>query len=56
MKVWEETYNGNKIRIENEYRGERLFVNDELQDIRYGMMVSCSVLWGGVMSNIVRHD
>lgn len=37
MKIWEVDYEGSKIRVENSwYKGERLLVNDKLQDEQNG--------------------
>ncbi|MBU3088237.1 hypothetical protein [Clostridium gasigenes] len=45
MKVWEKNYNGNTIRIENRWSGEKLIVNGEVQDECIGI-ASRSRLWG----------
>jgi len=37
MKKWELNHNGNKVKVENRISGERLYVNDELQDERNGL-------------------
>lgn len=36
-RIWETTYKGHKIRVENRFSGENLFINDELQDSRSGI-------------------
>ena len=45
MKSWEINHNGNVIRVENSVSGERLYVNDELQDEQIGFGVRAR-LWG----------
>ena len=45
MKKWEIKYSGNIIRVENRWDGEKLFVNDELQDKQVGL-AGRSRLWG----------
>ena len=40
MGIWITNYEGNEIRIENSIRGERLFVNNKLQDERLNFAVS----------------
>lgn len=45
MKIWETKYNGNTIRVENAWSGEKLFVNGQLQDKQMGIATR-SRLWG----------
>jgi len=45
MKKWEINHNGNVVRVENRISGERLYVNDELQDEQCGFATSVK-LWG----------
>ena len=45
MKKWEVEYDGNKIVVENRMSGERLIVNDVLQDECLGFAVR-ERLWG----------
>ena len=45
MKTWEVKYSGNIIRVENRWDGEKLFINDELQDKQVGLSTK-SRLWG----------
>jgi hypothetical protein len=45
MKKWERNHNGNIIRVENSVNGERLYVNDELQDEQCGFAIRAR-LWG----------
>ena len=45
MKVWEENYNNNTIRVENQWHSERLYVNGILQDEQLGL-AGRSRLWG----------
>ena len=45
MKKWEVKYGENIIRVENGWDGEKLFVNDELQDKQVGI-TNRSRLWG----------
>ena len=41
MNIWIAQYEGNEIRIENSWsRGEKLFVNNKLQDERLNFLVS----------------
>ena len=41
MSIWIANYEGNEIRIENSWsRGEKLFVNNKLQDERLNFFVS----------------
>jgi len=47
MKVWQESYNGNVIRVENRWDGEKLFVNGDLQDEQIGF-ASRVRLWGNL--------
>lgn len=37
LKTWEVEYKGHKIKVENRWLGERLFVDGELQDEQLGM-------------------
>ena len=39
MKKWDVNYNGNVIRVENRISGEKLYVNDELQDEQRGLAI-----------------
>ena len=36
-KIWQAEYLGNRIRIENSWSGEKLYVNDLLQDEQIGI-------------------
>lgn len=45
MKIWEVKYGENMIRVENGWDGEKLFVNDNLQDKQLGI-TNRSRLWG----------
>ena len=45
MKKWEAVYGENIIRVENSFEGEKLFVNDTLQDEQVGYSVRAR-LWG----------
>ena len=37
-QIWKATYKGHKIRVENHgFRGEKLFIDDELQDSHSGL-------------------
>lgn len=39
--IWTAVYKGNELRIENTwFNGERLFVNGNLQDLRFGLFSS----------------
>ena len=40
MNIWIANYEGNEIRIETSFRGEKLFVNSKLQDERLNFFVS----------------
>ena len=40
MSIWIATYEGNEIRIENSSRGEKLFVNNKLQDEKISIFSS----------------
>ena len=46
MKRWEVNYSENVIVVENSAFGERLFVNDDLQDERNGLIGNRVRLWG----------
>lgn len=37
MKVWNVNYKGHVIRVENNWGGERLIVDDQVQDEQIGM-------------------
>lgn len=37
MKEWNVRYEGNEIRVENRWLGEKLFINGQLQDIGRGL-------------------
>lgn len=37
MKEWNIRYEGNEIRVENRWFGEKLFINNQLQDIGRGL-------------------
>lgn len=45
MKRWEANYRGHHITVINEWSGERLYVNGELQDEQIGP-AGRSRLWG----------
>ncbi|MGK0468280.1 hypothetical protein [Clostridium sp.] len=49
MKKWETNYCGHSIVVENTIGGERLYINDELQDEQVGI-VGRSRLWGQLKS------
>lgn len=49
MKKWIANYENNEIRIENSYKGERLFVNGKLQDEKFSLF--SSDLTGHIMTN-----
>lgn len=47
MKSWDVKYKGHSIRVENRWSGERLYVDDELQDEQMGV-ASRSRLYGRI--------
>ena len=48
MSIWNVKYNGHDIRVENSWlSGERLFIDDELQDMKKGLGLR-SVLYGKI--------
>ena len=38
MSIWIANYEGNEIRVENSWRGEKLYVNNKLQDERTSLV------------------
>nr|WP_312576239.1 hypothetical protein [Sedimentibacter sp.] len=46
MQRWKTKYDENIIVVENSIRGERLYVNGELQDEQMGIFAFRSRLWG----------
>lgn len=46
VKIWETTHRGSTIRVESSLRGEKLFVNGQLQDAQIGALSGRSRLWG----------
>ena len=48
-KIWQLTYKGHKIRVENSwFGGEKLFVDEELQDEQIGLATSRARLYGRI--------
>jgi len=43
MSIWIANYEGNEIRIENSWRGEKLYVNNKLQEARSGLTSSAKL-------------
>ncbi len=47
MKTFQTSYKGHQIRVENRWLGERLLVDNEVQDERTGFALR-SRLWGSI--------
>ncbi len=49
MKSWKFNYEGSTVEVQNGFNGEKLFVNNQLQDEQVGL-ASQSRLYGEVIS------
>ncbi|MYL65471.1 hypothetical protein GLW07_19130 [Bacillus hwajinpoensis] len=43
MKIFEATYDGHRIHVENKWKGEKLYVDGELQDENIGLALRATL-------------